>query len=460
MGRFLFLGLTIALLLPFRAVAQGDACQGALDALNRVKEQITPALAADTPAGKKRLDVMRSALENGTHLCKDYPELWFYRMVVSQRLGLDKDYNYAKGKVDELNYGNHFNPFSVPPAAVPTPVPETQNAASIRNKWALVVGIDKFEDKRAPQLAFAVKDSTDFVSFLEDPHGGRFDPSHVEHLENETATLKGIKEGLGRLRVKAKPDDLVVLYFSSHGSSRLMDPNGVSYIITHDTELDDSATLYASSLQMIDLVQEINRELKARQVVLILDTCYSGDALTNPSKGPDSAASRGSLLIGNDSPPAEGPAPASFSVAFDNLKVGYGRAVITASRANETSWESPRLQNGYFTHYLLEVLREGHGEDSLDKVFSQVSARVSSRVKADLNASQNPSFEFSERASSIVLGAPEAKQAAELDAPYSPKLMRMPKRATLGEAKVSEGVLPASIARSNKLSPAANAVRW
>jgi hypothetical protein len=145
-------------------------------------------------------------------------------MAVSQRLGLDKDYTYAKEKVDELNYSNHFDPFSVPPAATPPPDLETVTTTHTNKKWPLVVGIDRFQDKRAPQLQNAVKDSRDFVAFLEDPHGGRFDPSHVKHLENEGATLKGIKEGLGELRVKAKPDDLIVLYLSSHGSSRYMDP--------------------------------------------------------------------------------------------------------------------------------------------------------------------------------------------------------------------------------------------
>ena len=269
-------------------------------------------------------------------------------------------------------------------------------------------GIDKFQDTRAPQLQYAVKDSRDFVSFLEDPHGGRFEPSHVIHLENEAATLKGIREGLGKLRVEAKPDDLIVLYLSGHGSSRDVDPNGVSYIITHDTDLQDAATLYATSLQMIDLVQEINRERKARQVVLILDTCYSGDALTNPNNTAAYSGSRGFVMVGNNDPPADAPASASFSAAFDNLKIGYGRAVITASRANEQSWESATLQNGYFTHYLLQVLEEGHGEAKLEDVFAQVRTRVSSHVKTDHNASQHPSFEFSEHADSIVLGVPEA----------------------------------------------------
>jgi uncharacterized caspase-like protein len=403
--RFFLLVFVTAVLVPYPACAQGDNCQGALNALNRVKEQITPALSANTAAGKKRLEVMQSALENGTHLCKDVPELWFYRMAVSQRLGLDKDYRYAKEKVDELNYENHFDPFSVPPAATPPQDLHALASTSTSKKWALVVGIDKFQDQRAPQLQYAVKDSRDFVAFLDDPHGGRFDPSHVLHLENEGATLKGIQEKLGELRINAKPNDLIVLYLSSHGSPRSLDPNGVSYIITHDTDLQDAATLYATSLQMIDLVQEINRELKARQVILILDTCFSGDALT---KTGESSGSRGSVLIGGGEPPVNAPASSSFSVAFENLKVGYGRAVITASRANEESWESPKLQNGYFTHYLLEVLRESHGEDRLDHVFTQVQTRVSTRVKTELNVNQNPSFEFSEHADSIVLGVPEA----------------------------------------------------
>ena len=401
MRLFLLLLLVSAVLLPYSAEAQGDRCQGALSALNRVKEQITPSLSASTAAGKQRLEVMHSALENGTHLCKDFPELWFYRMTVSQRLGLDKDYLYAKEKVDELNYGNHFDPFSVPPAATPPANIASVPGTHVSQKWALVVGIDKFSDPRAPQLQYAVKDSRDFVTFLEDPQGGRFEPSHVMHLENEGATLKGIKEGLGELRLKASANDLVVLYLSSHGSARSMDPNGVSYIITHDTDLEDGATLYATSLQMIDLVQEINRELKARQVVLILDTCYSGDALTNPGM----AESRGSILIGN--PPADAPASAAFSPAFENLKIGLGRAVITASRANEVSWESPKIQNGYFTHYLVEVLRESHGTDRLDHVFPEVQTKVSSHVRTELNANQNPSFEFSEHADSIVLGGAE-----------------------------------------------------
>jgi uncharacterized caspase-like protein len=179
-------------------------------------------------------------------------------------------------------------------------------------------------------------------TFLPTPKRGRFQAAQVRHLVNEQATLRSIREGLGWLRVNVQPEDMVVIYFASHGSPRSADPNGVSYIIANDTEVTPAEKLYATSLQMIDLVQNINREIRARRVVLILDTCFSGDAQT--------AAKRG-VALWDTEPPAGTSAAATFSAALQNLKVGLGRAVITASRADESSWESPDLMNGYFTRF-------------------------------------------------------------------------------------------------------------
>ena len=374
--------------------------------MNRVKEQITPQLSISTKNGNDRLQTMQSTLERGTRVCKEFPELWFYLAVISQKLGMDKDAQYAREKLDRFQEeGNwdrkeEFDPFTRPPiprspVADSAPMLVTALAStSVGRKWALVVGIDDFADPRAEKLDYAVKDSRDFANFLKDPQGGRFDPNHVAYLANSNATIRGLREQLGKIRMHAKADDLVVIYIASHGSPREMDPNGVSYILAHDTDLDNPATLYSSSLQMIDLVQMVNREFQAGRVVLILDTCFSGDALTGGA--------------GRRAGDAE---TAPFSLAFDNLKMGHGRAVLTASRSNERSWEiqsKDKQGNGYFTHYLLEVLRETQGKGSLEHLFSAVSARVAARVSADLNASQNPTFEFSDEASNIVLGTPES----------------------------------------------------
>jgi hypothetical protein len=411
--------LTLGPLAP-AAGAQSDSCNGALSALNRVKEEISPRLSADTPAGKSKLQVMASTLERSTRVCRDFGELWFYRMAVAHRLGVEKDADYAKTKVDDLGYKSEYDPFSLPPSAAP-PSRELQASSStpgptsgqplgatpgkVRQKWALVVGIDSFADKRVPTLHYSVKDSSDFVDYLKDPKGGQFDPSHIIHLANDKATLEGIREGLGRLRVNAQPDDLVVVYLSSHGSPRDIDPNGVSYVVVHDTNLDDAATLYATSLQMIDLVQQINREVRARRVVLVLDTCFSGDALTSLQPEAGGTAARGFSVPVPLDKTADSSAPPAFSAAFQNLKIGYGRAVITASRASQESWESAKLKNGYFTHYLIDALRTSHGTQPLNQLFPQVRTLVSTHVKAEIGASQDPSYEFSDGADTIILSA-------------------------------------------------------
>jgi hypothetical protein len=420
----------LVLLLAAAPLAQADAdsCNGALSALNRVKEDISPKLSADTPTGKAKLQVMASTLERGTRVCREFGELWYYRMVVAHRLGVEKDAAYAKTKVDDLGYTSEYDPFSLPSSATPPPLSQSPTPGQprgqtpgttpgpapapipgkVRQKWALVVGIDSFTDKKIPTLHYSVKDSSDFVDYLKDPKGGQFDPSHIIHLANDKATLEGIREGLGRLRIDAQPDDLVVVYLSSHGSARDVDPNGVSYVMVHDTNLDDAATLYATSLQMIDLVQQINREVKARRVVLVLDTCFSGDALTSLQAGAGGTASRGFSAPVPLDKTAEASAPPAFSAAFQNLTIGYGRAVITASRASQESWESAKLKNGYFTHYLIDALRTSHGTESLDQLFPQVRTLVSTHVKSEVGASQDPSYEFSEGADSIVLGAAQS----------------------------------------------------
>lgn len=387
-------GAIAAAIVASPAFAQSDACRGALSALNRVKEQITPDLSAQTPSGRDRLQTMLSALETSTRVCKDVPELWYYRMLVSERLGR-KD-SYSESKLQEFAYQPKYDPFSLPPSATP-PAPE-EAVSKIRKKWALVVGIDRFQDNRVPGLRYAVKDSSDFTDFLTNPDGGRFQAERVRHVVNDDATLQGIREGLGWLRENVQRDDLVVLYFSSHGSPREIDPNGVSYIITHDTNLDNAAKLYATSLQMIDLVQALNREIKARRVVLILDTCYSGDA---------SGARAIRPVWSVAPPPADSPASSSFSAALQNLKVGVGRAVIAATRANEQSWESESLMNGYFTHFLIGALSEEHGIDTLGTIFPKVRDQVSAGVRHQYGETQTPSCEFSDHASDIVIGAPE-----------------------------------------------------
>jgi uncharacterized caspase-like protein len=108
---------------------------------------------------------------------------------------------------------------------------------------------------------------------------GRFKKDHVRLLLDEEATTRNIKSELNLLARSAGRDDLVLIYLASHGSARESDVAGVNYVITHDTDVGDPDSLYATALPMVEVVNVVRNRVKSRRAVVILDTCYSGGAL-------------------------------------------------------------------------------------------------------------------------------------------------------------------------------------
>ncbi|HWC99871.1 MAG TPA: caspase family protein [Candidatus Sulfopaludibacter sp.] len=376
--------LVAILLAPVVYGQVADRCSPGWSMLNLLREQLTP----DTP--QETLELMQARIGRRLAACREIPDLWYYRSVVAERLHDAKDAAYARKEAASLNseaLRGKLNPFDAAPVAAPV-LP-----AAMGQKYAVVVGINKFVS--APELHFAVNDARGFAGVLEDPQVGRFRKENVTTLVDDDATLSGIRTAIGTVRERVKPEDLVVIYIASHGSPRASDPNGVSYVITHDTKLDTAANLYATSLQMIDLVEILRRDVKARRVVLILDTCFSGDA----------TGERGVAIHTSDA--AAGPAT-EFSVAtdrFEDKSTGSARVVISASRANEQSREDPALQHGYFTYYLLEALRNHDGKTPLSDVFQFVHDHTLKAVQDKFGVSQTPTMRNTPEGLSLVLGA-------------------------------------------------------
>ena len=90
--------------------------------------------------------------------------------------------------------------------------------APLQDKWAVLIGIDKFRNQTIPPLRFAKKDALDFARFLVEK--GNFAQDHVLILTNELATKFNIEDALGDdwLPRRAGPDDLIVFFASTHGS--------------------------------------------------------------------------------------------------------------------------------------------------------------------------------------------------------------------------------------------------
>ncbi len=265
----------------------------------------------------------------------------------------------------------------------------------IKDKWALVIGVSKFADSSI-NLKFAAKDAQDFRDFL--IKEAKFAPDHVRLLTDEQATRENILATVGDkwLPHVANPDDLVLIFISSHGSPSKVDLNGVNYLVAHNT---DKNSLYATGVPMQDLVSMIKSRVHSDRIVLMMDACHSGAANT---------AGKGLFRIAN------------FSA--DELAQGSGQLVICSSEPTQTSWESKRYQNGVFTHYLLEGLRKNGGMNKLGDAFKHMQEKVQEEVLRDRGELQSPLLKSKWVGDDLVLGvAPSSPRPGfEEDIPKVP----------------------------------------
>ena len=375
----------VSLLLAMEAGAQQN-CLSAINATNRAREELRPGLSA------LELQQWRVYLETATSVCSTrryVADAYYYRHLIERELKLTEASKRSLSNATEQGsqaLSRALDPFTTA-AVIPPADSGPQVSATVRRKWALVVGVGDFQSDLFPKLRWTAKDASDFAALLKGP--GKFADKNVQVLLDKGASIAEIRRGIGWLRENANPDDLVVLYFASHGSPREIDPNGVSYIIANDTKGTSSADLYATSLQMVDLVEDLNREIKARRVVVFLDTCFSGDALSKQQSAATSRAIR--------------PPRVEFSAALNQLRSGVGRVVITASRHNEESWESSTLQNGHFTYHLIQVLKK-QAEKPLKDIFPVLETQVTESVRREHGKDQHPVMHTTEQGGEIILG--------------------------------------------------------
>lgn len=253
----------------------------------------------------------------------------------------------------------------------------------IRDKWALVVGISKFSDSDVPKLNYSVKDAIDFYHYLIKDAG--FAPDHVRILLDEKATQRRVMSELGQkfLAQVAHPDDLVVLFFSTHGSPSQMDKCGDNYLVAYDSDPED---LFATGIQMKRVLDVADTRTSADRVLIVLDACHSG-SLKPGAKGL-------SREVGN----------------FDStaLAQGTGQLIICSSQPTEQSWESRRYKNGVFTRQLIDCMKNNGKPKELADSFTELKEKVAAEVKEDRQATQMPVMNSKWDGRSLLLAAAPA----------------------------------------------------
>jgi Caspase domain len=248
------------------------------------------------------------------------------------------------------------------------------NLVTIGQKWALVVGISRFQPKiGASPLNFAASDASAFASLLKDPGVGRFPSEQVFLLTDKEATTGNIRARLNTIATKAKPEDVVVVYIATHGSARDDDIRKVSYLLTYDTNVTSRDDIFGTGLGMVDVSGIISSRCVAQRTLAIMDTCHSGAG----------------VAVSTDE--------------INRLRDGAGRYVISSCGEQESAYED--AGRGFFTASLIDRLSARNGCIRIGDLFAQVQAEVSDTVQRKKNAPQHPVMMKSDSAAEIVLGA-------------------------------------------------------
>ena len=265
--------------------------------------------------------------------------------------------------------------------------PQAENSV-VRDKWALCVGISHFQNLPENGLKCPAKDAQDFANALLDPNIGRFrnDGNHVHVLIDEKATAQGLMAGIDEIRSHAGPGDLVVLYISSHGISSASDTDAsgdaqTGYIVTYDTNVK---ALLSTAFAMEDLKKVLDH-LKAKRVVVFLDTCFSGDSLRIMKPGAKA------LSIVPES-------------SYERIAQGTGRVMIVSSTGSQPSWEG--ATNSYFTECLVNAMRQHGGKGTVTQIFNALDNDLPYKVKMAKGATQTPLMWPQNQNVNIVIGAP------------------------------------------------------
>jgi hypothetical protein len=240
-------------------------------------------------------------------------------------------------------------------------------------KYALIVGVSryKYHDGGLRDLTYPDADARAVRDFLASPQGGNFAAGDIVYLENEQATVDGVRAALNRFLPRAGANDLIFIFLAGHGAPDPYAPQNL-YFILHDTKVAD---MQNTALPMKELQEVLDQQVRAERVVTFVDTCHSAGL-----SGAQIVTTRG--LENN-----------LINLYASRLFTETGRAVLTSSDVNELSQESPRWGGGHgiFSWALLEGLR-GEADANSDRFVTagELFNYVHDRVRIETAFHQNP----------------------------------------------------------------------
>lgn len=201
------------------------------------------------------------------------------------------------------------------------PTTNTETGDGETKVWAMIVGVATYTSIKS--LSYTDDDAYRVANFLQRPEGGAIPDEQIRVLIDEGATKNKILMQTRSLFNKADADDVIIFYFSGHGTEGAFLP--------YDFDGKANKLLHSD-------ISKILSESEAKSKICFADACHSGSLEKDLGK-----------VIN------------SYYDAWG--KTSGGTALMMSSKAEETSIEYRGLRQGIFSYYLIKGMK---GEANAD----------------------------------------------------------------------------------------------
>ena len=245
-------------------------------------------------------------------------------------------------------------------------LPNKINVKKDKNKIAIIIGVEKYENLTNLDAAFANRDANAFREYAVRALG--VDPSNINLLVDKNASrpkiLKALKLWLPKIGGENRD---IYLFFAGHGLAS--DDGKNLYILPQDSDaslLEDTAI---TRNEIIKILQKTN----PKSVTMFFDTCYSGQTRNEET------------LVASLRP---------VRIVADDQAIPNNFTIFTASANDQTSGSIEEAKHGMFSYYLMKGM-EGAADENEDNKISngELIAYIQnnvSKVAFSQNREQDP----------------------------------------------------------------------
>ena len=245
-------------------------------------------------------------------------------------------------------------PAAAKPAAPKAPI-------KLREKWAVLIGINQYQDKSIGQVKYAGRNVAAITRTLADTNAGRFSPDHIMVITDGKATKQNISSCLFEdwLPKKALPNDLILVYFCG----RLLEADNHNDVLLVPYE-GQAATKENTTLSLSGALNEIKRRTQSKNIICLLDA----------------TALNATDMKADDS-------------ALKKLQADAGVSIFAADQRLAKSAVDETAMHSVFASNLVEGLKTGGGQlpfaTVIDFVDNAIKSQAPDQTAAFLPATDN-----------------------------------------------------------------------